>query len=212
MQLRVRYYLITCAILLLYILTSIFDQFFIFTDDFFIEKLSGEFSESFTDSFMSSENRIGWLTYIAIPLVILVKMVFVTFCITVGAIFANIDFKFYDIIRSAILAEFIFLISNIHFSLKLFLNVDYLTFDNTLNFFPFSMISFFGTENVTPWLHYPLQTLNLFEVFYVLFISWLLSKQWKPNFIESLNIVIPSYGIGLLLWMTLVVFLTLQIS
>lgn len=111
-----------------------------------------------------------------------------------------------------VLAEVTFIIAQVIHLVKLFANRAELTFDTTANYFPFSILSFFGSENVVSWLHYPLQTLNLFLVLYVVLISWLLSKQWKPNFVESLNIVIPSYGIGLLLWMALVVFLTLQIS
>lgn len=104
------------------------------------------------------------------------------------------------------------MISQSIYLVNLYIHRAELTFETTANYFPLSLLSFWGAENIVSWLHYPLQTLNLFEVAYILCISWLLSKQWKPNFIESINIVLPSYGIGLLIWMVLVVFLTLQIS
>jgi len=199
-------------LLLMYFIINVFDQVFIFTDDFLYRNLSDELSESVIEGLVTSENRFGWISFAILPFIILLKILFTTFCVTTGAIFADTEFSIAKIFQVVIYSEFIFLISQKVYSLNLFFNRDVLTFENAGNFFPLSMLSFFEVENVVPWLHYPIQTLNLFEVAYVLCISWLLSKQWKPDFIESLNIVIPSYGLGLLVWMVLVVFLTLQVS
>jgi len=199
-------------LLLFYLGLAMFDQAYIFTDAFLYESLREEFSENVIESLLASGNRFGWVAYAILPIVILFKVLFATVCITIGVILADIDFTFKKIFKSAITSEYVFLTSQTLFSFSLFMNRADLTIENAGNYFPFSMLSFFGVENVVSWLHYPLQTLNLFEVVYVVLISWLLSRQWKPDFIESLNIVIPSYGIGLLVWMILVVFLTLQIS
>ncbi len=199
-------------IILLYLLLSALDQIFIFTDEFLYRNLSDEFSQSVIEALLTSENRFGWVAFVILPIVILVKVLFTTCCISTGAILTGNEFSFNKTFHLATYSELIFLFSQVLFSITLFVNRDSLTLDNAANYFPGSMLSFLGAENVVPWLHYPLQTLNIFEVAYVLLISWLLSKQWKPDFVESLNIVIPSYGIGLILWMALVVFLTLQIT
>lgn len=199
-------------LIVLYISLSVFDQVFIFTEEFIYRSLSNEFSESVIEALITSENQFGWIAYVVSPLIIMLKILFVTFCITTGAILTDSEFTFRYIFRSATYSEYVFLISQAVFSFNLYFNRDALNIENVGSYFPLSMLSYFGTENVVPWLHYPLQTLNLFEVAYILCISWLLSKQWKPYFIESINIVLPSYGIGLLIWMVLVVFLTLQIS
>src|SRR5690625_514769 len=199
-------------LLLFYLGLAMFDQAYIFTDAFLYESLREEFSENVIESLLASGNRFGWVAYAILPIVILFKVLFATVCITIGVILADIDFTFKKIFKSAITSEYVFLTSQTLFSFSLFMNRADLTIENAGNYFPFSMLSFFGVDNVVSWLHYPLQTLNRFEVVYVVLISWLLSRQWKPDFIESLNIVIPSYGIGLLVWMILVVFLTLQIS
>lgn len=199
-------------LIVLYISLSVFDQVFIFTEEFIYRSLSNEFSESVIEALITSENQFGWIAYVVSPLIIMLKILFVTFCITTGAILTDSEFTFRYIFRSATYSEYVFLISQAVFSFNLYFNRDALNIENVGSYFPLSMLSYFGTENVVPWLHYPLQTLNLFEVAYILCISWLLSKQWKTYFIESINIVLPSYGIGLLIWMVLVVFLTLQIS
>lgn len=199
-------------LILLYLSLSMVDNAFIFTDDFINRSLSEDFSESVIEALLTNENQFKWIGYALLPVIILLKILFTSFCVTTGAILTDTDFTFKKIFQTASCSEYIFWFSQAIFYLRLILNRDYLTLDNAGNYFPLSLLSYFGTDNVVSWLHYPLQTLNLFEVFYVLLISWFLSKQWKPNFVESLSIVIPSYGIGLLLWMALVVFLTLQIS
>lgn len=200
------------VIIILYFTINFFDQKYIFSDEFIYSLLRDEYPVSIVETVQVFDGRFNWISYVFIPVVILLKILFATFCVTTGAIFTNTEFTFRSIFQTVTISETVLLVSQMIFSLSLFLNRDILTSENAGNYFPLSMLSFFGTENVVSWLHYPLQTLNLFEVFYVLFISWLLSRQWKADFIESLNIVIPSYGIGLLLWMVLVVFLTLQIS
>ena len=199
-------------IILLYTGLSIFDNTYIFTDDFFYEGLNESFSRDTIETILNSEAHLGWIGFVALLFIIIIKVLFMTFCVTTGAIFTDTSFSIKDIFQAVLYSEFIFLASQITYSLNLFFNREFLTIENAGNFYPLSVLSFFNVENVVPWLHYPLQTLNLFEVAYVICIAWLLSKQWKPNFVESLNIVIPSYGLGLLVWMVLVVFLTLQVS
>lgn len=199
-------------IILLYSGLSIVDNTYIFTGDFFYEGISEDFSRDEIETILTSETYFGWIGYIVLLFIIIIKVLFTTFCVTTGAIFTDTSFSIKDIFQTVLYSEFVFLASQMTYSLNLFFNREFLTIENAGNFFPLSMLSYFEVENVVPWLHYPLQTLNLFEVAYILCIAWLLSKQWKPDFVESLNIVIPSYGLGLLVWMVLVVFLTLQVS
>jgi hypothetical protein len=196
----------------LYILIIFLSEYWILTDQFFYENLSVQFSFYAIDDILESRERFWWTVYVVQVIVVICKTLFATLCIFIGVILSDIDFSFKDLFRFVIISEFIFVIAQAIYLINLYVNRAELTFDTMANYFPISMLSFYGVENVVPWLHYPLQTLNLFEVFYILLISWLLSKQWKPDFVESINIVLPSYGIGLLLWMVLVVFLTLQIS
>jgi hypothetical protein len=184
----------------------------IFTNDVLYRSLSTQIPAYSIDRILESRERFWWVGYTVQVVVVLCKVLFAAFCIFIGVVLSDVEFSFKDLFRSVIIAEFVFIIGQATYLVNLYINRAELTFDIMANYFPVSMLSFYGVENVITWLHYPLQTLNLFEVAYMLCISWLLSKQWKPDFIESLNIVIPSYGIGLLIWMVLVVFLTLQVS
>jgi|SRR5690625_431098 len=195
-----------------YIFIAFFLENWILTDEVFYRSLSTQIPLYTVDGILESREKFWWVPYLIQIVVILIKVLFVSLCIFIGVVLSDIRIPFKNIFRVAVIAEIIFVIGQSIYLFNLYTHRAELTFETTANYFPLSMLSFFGVENVVSWLHYPLQTLNLFEVVYVVLISWLLSRQWKPDFIESLNIVIPSYGIGLLVWMILVVFLTLQIS
>ncbi|WP_237854550.1 hypothetical protein [Rhodohalobacter sulfatireducens] len=189
------------------VLAYISDQ-FILGDEVYIRS----FSDQTIEAVLNMRERYGWLNYVFIPVTLFLKISFPALCITIGTVLSSLEIKFKTFFKAVLLAEVVFILAQILYLINLSRHLDALTIEKSLNYFPLSVISIYGVENVVLWLHYPLQTLNLFEVFYILIISWLLSRQWKPNFIESLNIVLPSYGTGLLLWLVLVTFLTLQIS
>lgn len=195
-----------------YIILNILTDHLIFNDNFFYRTFSDQMSIQNIDQLLSFTEKIWWFNYLFQPIYVLLKALFVVLCITTYSILNDIEFSLKNFFKLAVFAEVIFIVSHSIYFFNLYINRTTLTLETVANYFPLSLLSFYGVENVVSWLHYPIQSLNLFEVLYVLFISWLLSKQWKPNFVESLNIVLASYGIGLLLWMVLVVFLSLQIS
>lgn len=199
-------------IIVTYLLLTYLSETWIFNKDFIYRSLSTEVPLHSIEGVMETKEMYWWASYLIQIVVFFCKVLFVSLCIFIGIVLSDIEFSFKDLFRSVIIAEFTFIIAQVIYLANLYVNRAELTFDTMANYFPISVLSFYGEENVFPWLHYPLQTLNLFEVAYILCISWLLSKQWKPDFIESINIVLPSYGIGLLIWMVLVVFLTLQIN
>lgn len=195
------------SLIILFILNS-----YIFTNQFYYRTFSDQLTTQGLEIFLGLKDRYSWVGYLSTPIILLFKTSLVSVCLSIGTILFSLDFKFKSIFKSVLLAEGVFIIAQIIYLINLSQHLNTLTIESSLNYFPLTVLSIYGAENVVPWLHYPLQTLNLFEVAYILCISWLLSKQWKLDFIESINIVLPSYGIGLLIWIVLVIFLTLQIS
>lgn len=109
-------------------------------------------------------------------------------------------------------AEFIFL-------LPLVFEIFYFTFINKnfnkldiQNFFPLSAINISGYEGLEPWYIYPLQTLNLFEIAYIIYLGFQVAKLTHSKPDEGLKIVVLSYVPALLLWVSTIMFLTLSYS
>lgn len=79
-------------------------------------------------------------------------------------------------------------------------------------FYPLSYINFLDIENIEPWLIYPLQTINLFEIAYFFVLVYGVHKLLKNNYWKSFEITAASYGTGLVIWLGLVMFLTLNLT
>ncbi|MFN7839937.1 MAG: hypothetical protein ACK5QG_18395, partial [Bacteroidota bacterium] len=62
------------------------------------------------------------------------------------------------------------------------------------------------------WLVYPIQLLNVFELLYWIALAWQLQEVLEKPFAESLGFVAKTYGVGLAVWVVVVMFLTVSIS
>lgn len=197
----------------IYLFVTWLSQEFIYNEALFYKSYTGTMAHQTIEEVLGIQSQFWWMGYVFTPIILLLKFLFTSTCISIGVTLTNIEIKFKEIFKSAMIAEGVFIVAQISFILILYVNLNEMTLQNASGFFPLSALGFIGIENVNAqWAIYPLQTVNLFQVFYVLTIAWLLSRQDKYSFAESLNVVIPSYGLGLLLWVTLVAFLTLQLS
>ncbi len=157
--------------------------------------------------------KYWWISYLLIPISLLLKFFLTAVCINVGFMLVRFETKFKEIFRAVMLAEAVFILATIVLLMTLFLHIETLTIQSTTEYSPLSLLGLIGYENVhATWAVYPLQAINLYELFFVIAVAWLLSKWQKEDFFDSFNVVAPSYSLGLLLWIVLVAFLTLQIS
>mgnify|MGYP003395149940 CR=1 FL=1 len=74
------------------------------------------------------------------------------------------------------------------------------------------MLNIIGFKGLEPWLIYPLQTLNLFEIAYIIYLSYQIGYLTKTNADNGLKIVSYSYVPALFLWVVVVMFFTLNYS
>lgn len=74
----------------------------------------------------------------------------------------------------------------------------------------FSIHSLFYDVNMPDWLIYPLISFNVFELLYILFFSFFLSKISQSHLDANLRVVLLSYGGIFLLWIVFVLFLSID--
>ncbi|UYN87097.1 MAG: hypothetical protein KIT51_02130 [Cyclobacteriaceae bacterium] len=108
-------------------------------------------------------------------------------------------------------AEFVFFIPPI---LKVLwfgiFHIDY-TLKDLQIFSPLSALNLINRDSVEPWLLYPFQILNVFELVYWLVLAYGLYELTGERYSKMLGIVAASYGTGLLLWIVFIVFLTINL-
>lgn len=178
--------------------------------DFFSEQLA---KEQITQ-LLQTQKKWAWIGYAIIPVLILLRTSFVAFCLSIGLFFYETEntVKFKQIFRIALLGEFVLvLVGWFKFFYFYFIKTDF-TLQDIQQFYPLSFINFLDLENLEPWLVYPLQMVNLFEISYFFVLVYGMHKLLKNNYWKSFEITAISYGAGLTIWLGLVMFLTLNMS
>jgi hypothetical protein len=203
-------FLILCF--LLFILTESLKNLINF-NDLYLNSLAENLTANQIKNIFEVQKKWEWISYTIIPLLLLIKTSIVTSILYIGTFFySKTEVTFKNIFNSAIKCEFVFLIIPI---LKIiwfyFFQTNY-TLEDIQYFFPLSALNITGYQGVDPWLIYPLQVLNLFEVAYIIYLSYQIGYLTKTNADTGLKIVAYSYVPALLLWVTVVMFFTLNYS
>ncbi|MDX1639401.1 MAG: hypothetical protein R3281_15650 [Balneolaceae bacterium] len=184
----------------------------IFTDEFFYRSLSGQLTIESIESLLNIRAKLWWIDYLTIPVILVFRTLFASICISIGLVLFEKSFSFSKLFKIALLAEGVFMLGELIYLIQIFSELESLTLHESINYYPLSLMSVVGIEHALPFLYYPLQTLNFFEILYICVISGLLSLHIEGGFKELLSIVMPAYLTGLILWLSLVAFLTLQVS
>lgn len=203
-------YVLLCLILLIF---SEGIKYALSFDKLVYNSLAESLSSNQIEKILSFQEKWQWVGYAFVPIYILFKTSIIASVLYIGTFFfSKKDITFKNIWNCILNAEFIFLLVPL---LKLvwfyFFQTNY-TLEDIQYFFPFSALNIIGFKGIEPWLLYPLQTLNLFEVAYIMYLSYQIGYLTKTNADNGLKIVAYSYVPALLLWVTVVMFFTLNYS
>ena len=206
-------YLVALGIILTYLINDLF-----YTESQIRATFSEQLSFERVTQMVELSVKWQWVGYIAIPLVLLLRVFYTSLCIYSGLLFFNFTAGFGRIFKIALWADFVFVLSTLAklVILIFFREVNTL---HDLQFQPFSVLEFFPRESVDTMFIYPLSLLNLFELGYFLMLAWLIrdllntESPGKPfGFGMAFRLTGISYGCGLLLWILTVLFINLNLS
>lgn len=157
-------------------------------------------------------NRMAWISYVFTPIILLIKFSIVSLLIYIGIILCKIEDKVSlgSVFKVVIASELVFVFANFFkFFWFYFFGGNYDL--NDLGFFyPLSIINFFKRSEVDKFWIYPLQTINLFHLGYIIMLSYGLTKVCPIEKSDSEKAVLLSYLPGLALWMATLMFLTID--
>jgi len=175
--------------------------------------LAEKLTVSQIDSYFKLQDDWKWVGFAFIPIYFIIKFYIITSTLYIGIFFlSKIDTKFNELLEIVVKTEFIFLLSPIVKIVWFYFFQTNYNLQDLQYFFPFSAINITGYNGLEPWLIYPLQTLNLFEVAYIIYLSYQIGHLTKTNADNGFKIVGYSYLPALLLWVTVVMFFTLNYS
>ena len=156
----------------------------------------------------------AWIGYAFTSIMLLVKFSLVSLVLYIGIVFCNMQEKVSlgSVFKVVIASEVVFVCSGLIKFLWFYLfagNYDL----NDLGFFsPLSLINFFKTTEVSRGWIFPLQTVNIFHLVYIVSISYGLNKVCEIERSDSDKIVLLSYLPALLIWVVLIIFLSIDAS
>ncbi|NHC49160.1 hypothetical protein G9H65_07410 [Cytophagaceae bacterium 50A-KIRBA] len=185
---------------------------YILTDEIYKGYLLNQYSEN---TVLQILEKINWIkSYIdfLVPFLLLLKIFCVLMIIQIGLFLYDIKVGIKQVLRAIIWSEYVFLISPI-ITLFWFLIFNRNYGINDVKYFPpFSLLEVFQPEMLEEGIIYILQSINLFEIAYVIILSKKISQACKLDFDEGLKIISSSYIPFFLLWLVIVAFMLLIIA
>lgn len=201
------------SILITYAINSIF-----LTTDLYYQLFGERLAFERIDDMLNIHKRWQGVSYIILPFFVLLRAFYTSIFLYTGIFFTELKIEFCKIIKVALLSDFIYILAGLVKLIILIFFKQVNTLDD-LQFQPFSIMELLNKNTVDPLFVYPLSLINIFELGYFLILAWLLvgvineaNGERPVKFGKSLQLVTTSYGSGLLLWVVLVMFITLNLS
>lgn len=206
------------ALSVLGILMTFSVQYLFFSDELLQQTFGSQLAYERINAMFALSRKWQWVGYAIIPVVILLRVFYTSVFLYTGLFFADISTGFGKIFKIALWADFAFVLSGVAKLIILIFFKEVSTLHD-LQFQPLSLMELFNQAAVDTLFLYPLSLLNLFELGYFVALVWLLKellKEEQPEMYfgmgKSLQLVGVSYGSGLLLWVIIVMFITLNLS
>lgn len=185
---------------------------FILTDKVFYQTLGEQLSVNRISEYLSLREKLKVIGYFFIPVALVIKLLLIAMCINIGALFADYEIGFGKIFKITVLSEIVFIIGNLIRSFILFFFMDVQKLSDAQQFYPFSVMNLVNANSIEKWLHYPLVTLNIFEVAYVFICALGVSHITGKPYASALKFTAITYGIGLIVWLCFIVFLSINFT
>ena len=209
---RGKSFLAFIIICILYLLLVYINNKILLNDDFYTN-LEENYSNQSILIIKKVQTSFGLITYFSIPFFLIVKVLLVSVVLGIGTNLGKSEIKLDTIFKSVLVSEFVFVLYSFIQKLRFYDEVRDISLQELVTYSPLSILSLIGYENVqAQWAIYPLQKINLFEVFYIALIAFLISKQAGSKFSVVFSLLFPPYSIALFLWITLVAFLTFLLT
>jgi hypothetical protein len=154
----------------------------------------------------------SWVSYILVTVFLLLKFTAIAVLLYIGVYFNDIhrELPLGRIFKMVIISESIFVTASIFKLLWFAFFAGNYTLDDISFFYPLSLINLFNRSEVATYWVYPLQTVNLFQLLYVLLLSFGLSKVGSVKKSLAEKVVLSTYVPAIAVWISLIMFFTID--
>jgi hypothetical protein len=200
------------GITLIYLFSSYYLQTQVLTDQVYYNSLGSQYTANQVEQLIHARQQMGVLGYLLVPVTLLLKLLFTCFCLYTGLLLTAQQASFRVIFKIVLFAESAFVLATLTRLVLMAFFIDLDTFESIHLFSPLSLLSFFDASRVPAYLVYGLQTINFFEILYILLLAAGLRFFLQRSFKDMMRLVLISYIPALLCWIALMAFITISMS
>lgn len=199
-------------ICLIYILVSYTWRELILTEQIYYNTYGEQVALDRIERFVNMQQRLAWIGYLLLPVIMAVKISLIAICLNIGTLSSEYRISFRQLFRAAVMAEGVFVIAAVVRTVWVIYFMDVQTLQDAQMFYPLSLLNVLDPENLEPWLLYPIQILNGFEILYWFVMAKFMQPVLNKSYRGSLGFVLSTYGVGIIVWIVLVTFLSINFS
>lgn len=183
------------------------------TNTLFYNSYASQVTQEQIAEFLEAKEKWSWTSYPFTICLLLLKTSLISLILQAGLYLSSVDISYKRLFNIVLKCEYIFLLPTLVKIIWFGVLVEPNSIQDVQSFYPFSLANLINTETLQPWLRYPLEVVNFFEIVYWFILIHLISiemkdfKTWRP-----FKIVSGSYGTSLLIWILFIMFATLNMS
>ena len=200
------------GIVLVELLILLVSQTILIDEIVFFNTYSEQLTYELSMEIFSAMRSYSWISYAITPILLLLKFSALSVLIYIGVFFSDLhkDITLGKIFKVVVVSEIVFVVASVIKMLWFILFAGNYTLDDMNFFYPLSLINLFSRSEVASYWVYPLQTINIFQVFYVLLLAFGLSRISSVKKISVDRIVLSTYVPAIAVWIAMVLFLTID--
>jgi len=199
-------WIIFSSIIIVYFIALKIEFTYVFTDNFYFSSFIDTVSS--IDNYIHAERNVEWINYLLVFVIILIPTVGISIALNIGAVFKEHKVKFIQIFKIVLKSQIIFSL-NYLFSVLLriigALDVNMKTINNNYSYQ--SSLCLFDGVNISSWLQYPLQIINITEIIYVFMLAYGYKNLCNIKYSKALFFTIACYGGLIFIWVVFSIFL-----
>ena len=150
---------------------------------------------------LGAVKMVSFFQYLSIPLVYITKFLLISLLLWISSFMFGYRITYAQIFGLVIINETLFLLPEIIKIIWFLFFTGEVTIYDIRAFYPFSLMNLFDYKELPDYMHYPLKSLNLFEIIYWITLSFSFHYTIKRKLINSISVVFIGYVFFYLLWL-----------
>ena len=162
----------------------------------------------------SKMKSFAWVSYIITLVLMLLKFSAISVLLYIGVFFSDLhkEITLRQIFKVVIISELVFISASIAKLLWFIFFAGNYTLDDMSFFYPLSLINLFNRAEVATYWIYPLQTVNIFQLLYILILALGLTRVSSLKKKDADLVVPGTYIPAIAVWIALIMFISIDVQ